>query len=232
MRKTTQTRLEIDGLPVLLTKKTIKNTYLRVDKDTGEVCVNAPHRATIAEVEALVRGHRDWIEERRRETTAVPEAALHLSNPMRTALWGEDFELKPLPTAKRIEPVFCGGVLWLPVPPDATAEEVQQRLNDWYRRQLAAVLPAHTAHMEAITGLQAREYRIRDMKTCWGTCHRDSRRIYLNLKLVKYPPQYLDYVLVHELVHFLVPGHSAAFWNKVAEFCPDWRRMRSELNHM
>lgn len=229
-RKQTRTHLMIDGLPVLMTRKSIKNIYLKVDAQTGEICVNAPFGSPVSQIEALVRRHRSWIEKRLADISAGKTSRPSLQTPDRTALWGEPFELRTVPQPGKAAPQFDGHLLLLPVPPDASSEQIQKRLNDWYRKQLAEALPAMIRKTEAHSGLHAAEYRIRDMKSCWGTCHSRDQRIYLNLKLVKYPPRCLEYVLYHEQTHLSIPHHGPDFWSQVSVFCPNWKEIRKELN--
>ena len=68
------------------------------------------------------------------------------------------------------------------------------------------------------------------MKTRWGSCNTVKKRIWLNIQLAACPRECLEYVVTHELVHLLVPGHGRDFWKYMDEFFPDWKRVRKELN--
>ena len=68
------------------------------------------------------------------------------------------------------------------------------------------------------------------MKTKWGSCSVDARRIWLNLELIKKPSQCLEYVIVHELAHLFERKHSEQFVELVARMLPKWRLARDELN--
>ena len=68
------------------------------------------------------------------------------------------------------------------------------------------------------------------MKTLWGSCTPSRRNIRLNLELAKKPPECLEYVLVHEMVHLLEPSHNARFVSLMDNFMPQWRHFREELN--
>ena len=74
------------------------------------------------------------------------------------------------------------------------------------------------------------ECRIKKMKTKWGTCNADARRIWLNLELAKKPVQCIEYVMVHELVHLLERQHSDRFVAIMDRSLPQWRVLRQELN--
>ena len=68
------------------------------------------------------------------------------------------------------------------------------------------------------------------MKTRWGTCNPDARRVWLNLELVKKPPSCLEYVLVHEMVHLIERTHNDRFRCLMDDLMPQWRTRRDELN--
>lgn len=68
------------------------------------------------------------------------------------------------------------------------------------------------------------------MKTRWGTCNVAARRIWLNLELVKKPPQCLEYIVVHELAHLRDRRHNERFLALLDQSLPHWRLHRDELN--
>ena len=72
---------------------------------------------------------------------------------------------------------------------------------------------------------------IRKMKTRWGVCNVKSKKVTLNLELIKKDKKYLDYVIVHELSHLLYADHSKSFWKCVEANCSDYKKLRKELNN-
>ena len=68
------------------------------------------------------------------------------------------------------------------------------------------------------------------MKTKWGSCNPVAQRIWLNLDLAKKPPQCLEYIVVHEIVHLLEPTHNDRFGTLMDKFLPKWRVYKSQLN--
>lgn len=106
----------------------------------------------------------------------------------------------------------------------------QEAKKEECRKIMLARLPRIIQKWERLTGLHALEWKLRDMKTRWGTCVPAKKRIWLNLRLALYPEECLEYVVVHELVHFLVPGHGPEFWKYMDRFFPEWPRVRKELN--
>ena len=73
--------------------------------------------------------------------------------------------------------------------------------------------------------------RYRKMKTRWGVCNNKLKVITLNTLLIKKDLKYLNYVIVHELSHFIYQNHSKDFWNVVEENCKDYKRIRKDLKN-
>jgi predicted metal-dependent hydrolase len=78
--------------------------------------------------------------------------------------------------------------------------------------------------------VQADEWAIKKMKTKWGACNVEARRIWLNLELAKKPVRCLEYIIVHELIHLLERHHNETFTALMNKFLPQWKVRRAELN--
>ena len=83
---------------------------------------------------------------------------------------------------------------------------------------------------EKIIGVTVNQVRIKKMKTKWGTCNPEAKRIWINLELVKKPRECLEYVIVHELVHLLEKNHSKRFKELMDKYLPKWRTYKRQLN--
>ncbi len=70
---------------------------------------------------------------------------------------------------------------------------------------------------------------LKGWKRRWGECHPDGQ-LRFNWRLIMCPPAVIDYVVVHELTHFTVPGHNPRFWGQVAKVLPDYAARRRWLN--
>ena len=68
------------------------------------------------------------------------------------------------------------------------------------------------------------------MRTKWGTCNTDHKRIWINLQLAKKTPECLAYVVTHELVHLRERNHNEQFQKYMDVFFPEWRAVKTELN--
>lgn len=71
--------------------------------------------------------------------------------------------------------------------------------------------------------------KIRKMTSRWGVCNLKNKNITLNYNLYKYDINCLDYVIIHELSHFIHPNHSKDFWNLVSKYCSNYKELRKKL---
>lgn len=103
-------------------------------------------------------------------------------------------------------------------------------LEDWYRGQVKNTAPPLISKWEPIIGAKVDRFFVQRMKTKWGSCNARARSIRLNTELAKKSPEYLEYVVVHEMVHLLVRRHSDRFSALMNRCLPNWRLLRQGLN--
>ena len=219
--------LTIEGQTVRVQHKNIRNLYLYVYPQDGTVQVSAPVGTADGEIAQFVRKKQQWISEKLGGVFSAPKPVPLYAEGETVRFFGEALTLKPGqdgPTRRE------GEALILNVPPGAERELREKRLFDWYRQQLYEQIAARRDHWQKVTGVKAREWRVRNMKTRWGTCNVRDRRIWLNLQLIQYPPRCLDYVMVHELTHLIEPSHNPVFQAAMGRFMPQWREIKKELN--
>ena len=224
-------QLTVDGLAVTVQRKSIKNMHLRVLPPAGDIVITAPNRLPSAAIERFVREKRGWIERQKLKIAARPA----VTNPayldgQTIWLWGQALTLRLFFVSRGRKALLQGDTLALFVLDIDDAASREAVLLEFYREQLRSALSQRLPVWEAKTGLHASGVQIRNMKSRWGTCNVQSRRILLNLQLAKQPPVCLDYVLRHELTHLRHPDHSKAFWDDVCRAFPDWKQVRRQLN--
>jgi predicted metal-dependent hydrolase len=105
---------------------------------------------------------------------------------------------------------------------------IERRVLAWYRKMALPLFLSRVAHYAPLLSVSPVSVTLTSAKTRWGSC--TSRgAVRLNVQLIKLPQYLIDYVVVHELAHLREMNHSAAFWRVVANVCPDYRTLRSEL---
>lgn len=106
----------------------------------------------------------------------------------------------------------------------ASPEEVAQ-----WRAVVETCVPALIEAWEPIMGVRAGKVAYRNMTSRWGSCQPATGRICINVRLALYPPECLEYVVVHELCHLIERGHGPRFQAAMDRFMPDWRARRAKL---
>ena len=124
----------------------------------------------------------------------------------------------------------AAATMMLRVRPDSDRDAREAVLHKWYRSQLRKRVPALLAKWEPKIGVRVGEVRIKKMKTLWGSCNKDARRIWLNLELAKKQASCLEYIVAHELVHLIERTHNDRFWDLIDSCMPQWRLHRDVLN--
>ena len=109
-------------------------------------------------------------------------------------------------------------------PANAISEEERKQLTELAKQRI----PQRVAFFAARMGVTYGRIMIRNQKTRWGSCSQ-SGNLNFNCRLMKMPPEVLDYVIVHELCHRKQMNHSRAFWEEVGKVLPDYRVTRQWL---
>lgn len=224
-------KMIIQGIPIQIEKKNIKNMYLHILPGSGEVRLTAPKRVSESVIRDYVESRISWIETNRKKMMDIFvftewEAVSGES----CRVWGECFPLDVVDSLSEKGVRLEGDRLVLCASPDSTPEQRVSLLQEWYREQLREQVPLLLEQYEKLIGVKANEFRIRNMKTRWGTCNVEKKRIWLNLQLAQKPLECLRYIIVHELLHLLEPSHNQRFYRLLEQFYPDWKQVRNKLN--
>jgi len=106
----------------------------------------------------------------------------------------------------------------------------QAVLETWFREQVKSEVPPLIAKWEPLLGVKVKRFFVQRMKTRWGSCSPHSGSIRLNSELAKKPLGCLEYIVVHEMAHFLEPHHNDRFVAIMDKALTQWRSRRRELN--
>ena len=196
--------IEVDGVAITVEKKKMKNIRIRVLSPTGQVKISAPHRISREEIIKFALSEIDWIREKQSQ---MLKRQLKYENGETHYLWGRPYSLQLIEKNRNFREVFVEDeTMYLPV--DLKKPSLEER-----RKTMIEF-----------------EWRVKNMKTRWGTCNTREKRIWINLQLAKKSPQCLDYVMIHELTHLIVPNHGSQFKAYMDKFYPNWREVRKLLN--
>lgn len=226
-------QLQLKDIVIDIEYKNIKNIYLRVYPPSGRVHISAPIRTDLDTIRIFALSKLKWIKRQqakfRNQEREVPreyksgEGCYY--NGQRYLL-----EVVEVDVAPRVD--LTPDTLILYVRPNTPVEKRQAIIDEWYRAQLKMVLPALIERWEKILNVEVNQFAIKKMKSKWGSCNIPARRIWLNLELAKNPPECLEYVVVHEMVHLLEKNHNKEFYAYMDQYLPRWRAYKDELDRL
>jgi predicted metal-dependent hydrolase len=226
--------LLISGLKIQVVRKNIKNFHLAVLPPDGKVRVAVAHHVTDERVRLAIISKLGWIRRQQAHFEQQPrQSAREMVNGESHYLWGRAYRLEVIEQIgkHRIEPKGKSK-LRLYVQPGTSVENRLAVLNNWYREQLKVRVEELVKHWSPIIKRTPNACGIKKMKTKWGSCNIEAKRVWLNLELAKKPPECLEYILVHELVHLLERHHNERFRKYMDKFLPKWRDQRALLNSL
>lgn len=224
---------QVSGWPLRI-ERPARGNRLRISVEQSHARLIWPQRITAAAALAFFEEHRGWLEQqvrvhRQAEDRAAADLVLDPRWPGRTPWFGQllpiRFETGPARLDVDTQALRCrvpGG--------SASAPKVIQRLLiTGLADALAMRARVWLREYEPLIGERCRALRIRPMRTLWGSLSPNGA-ISLNLALAFADETLAEYVLVHELAHFLARDHSPRFWSAVAQLYPDYAQTRRELN--
>jgi len=224
-------QIDVGGIPVDVVFKNIKNIHLSVHPPTGRVRISAPARMNLDTLRVYAISKINWIKKHQRKFQQQErETRREYLDRESHYVWGKRYLLKVKEEKRTPSVELKHNGMILTIRPGAGMEKREAVVTAWYRDQVRDASAPLITKWELALGVKAERVIVRRMRTRWGSCTPDKRTIRLNTELAKKPPECLEYVVVHELVHLLEPSHNATFISLMDKFMPQWRHYREELN--
>ncbi len=223
----------VGGLTVEVARKDIKNLHLGVYPPHGRVRVAAPLAVGDDAVRLAVIGKLGWIKRQQARFGAqLRQSRREMVSGESHYVLGRRYRLRVHEHAGPARVGLCGAAfIDLYVRPETIAAQREAVLQRWYRARLKALIPPLLEKWQGVLDVQVADWGVKRMKTKWGSCNIEARRIWLNLELAKKPEQCLEYVVAHELAHLRERRHNERFIALMDHHLPHWRALRDELNH-
>lgn len=234
--KLCQLKLDDGGtITYLLSRKCIKNMYLRIHPDM-RVTVSAPADLSDDAVNAFVLSRKDYILDaiaKLREIAKKQPPPFNYSD-------GDQFMLLGMQRILRIhrsntnKAELTGDTLNIYMKDPADTEACRRIADRWLltesRRIFKSLLSEAMARFSEVYP-HTPVLTIRRMRSRWGSCHVNGNKITLNLKLAEAPADCISFVIFHELCHFIHPDHSSSFYRLLEAFCPQWKKIKCRLEN-
>ena len=223
--------LDIEGLQVEVLRKSVKNFNLRVYPPEGRVKISIPRLTSEQALRQILNDKMDWIQRKRAAyQNYIDTNTCREDSNSSVHLFGKKLALIVNESAGQASIQQMATELHVNLKSTASSLVLNKTLDHWYRQQLKDSIPALFEKWEPLIGVSIKEWRIKKMKTRWGSCNIVAKRVWLNLELAKKPQACLEYVLVHELTHLHERYHNARFKALLDSYLPDWRETEALLN--
>lgn len=227
------TEMQIGDVAVDVMLKNIKNIHLSVYPPTGRVRISAPLNMNLDTIRIYAISKLPWIRKNQvkmlKQARETPREYLDRESHY---VWGKRYLLQ----VTEVNTTQCITLkhreLVLNVRPETTLAQKRMLLDAWYREQIKEAAPLLIQKWEKLMSVTVSNFYVQKMKTKWGSCNVVSNNIRLNSELAKKPIEYLEYVIVHELVHLIEPTHNSRFVSLMEQFMPKWKAYRDQLNQL
>jgi predicted metal-dependent hydrolase len=231
-------QIQLGDITVEVVLKKVRNINLTVLPPAGRVRISAPRRTSMTTIREFAISHIDWIQKhqaRLREHERRPQRdyvapKLRYVDGEEHDVWGKSYRLAVREVEDRPSVRLTRDRLVLRVRPRTKKADREALVQKWYREQIRGVAPLMIRRWERRLGVKVEHVYVRRMKTRWGSCNPDAHTIRINTELATRPPEQLEYIVVHELVHLLEPTHNARFYSLMDRYMPDWQWRREALN--
>ena len=220
-----------------LERKSVKNINMRV-RPGGVIRVSAPAGTPDSRIRQFISDKEEWLldalERVAARADAHPDAAA-LADRNTLPYLGGSLRVVYVPCAGRTGHFSLdekNGVLTVEIP-DPTSPGWRQSAVEAFEKAQSRILVTKylKQHFPAFAARGIRppaDVRFRQMTSRYGSCSSATHSLTFNAKLCEYPEAFIEYVVVHELCHFIEANHSDAFWREVARILPD-RAEREKL---
>ncbi len=226
-----RTIITISDISVEVIRKNIRSLRLAVYPPEARVRLSVPRNASEEDVRLMLATRLSWIKQKQAIIEQLPrQPELEYVSGESHYYQGNQYRLNVVVRQGKHElAVNNNSEMVLYVRPGTSKANRALVFDHWYRRQLQLVIPTLLEKWQPIIKRQVLDWRVKKMKTKWGSCNITDKRVWLSLELAKKPVGCLEYVLVHEMVHFHERCHNANFRGLMDKYLPNWRLMDDML---
>ncbi len=210
--------------------KRIRNLYLRVGED-GTIRVNCPRSMTANEIRNFIYSKESWI-----LSTTLKQKSHESKNkegvngPM--IWWLGEHKYVRYEHSKK-DWIFLDGDIMTFYLRDFSDERITRTFRRFASQKLMETVQEMRGQWDEEichkNDIPLPSITVKYMTSRWGSCTPSKAHISMSLRLMHYPIQSAEYVLLHEYVHFLVPNHSKRFYQTVKKYMPEYQEYDSYL---
>ena len=223
--------IEINGIPVEIRKKNIKNMHLYVQPPNGKVWISAPLNLSDENIVLFVQSKIEWIKKHQEKMKNQPrQTKLQYVSGESFYVLGKQYYLQVDYSCTENSLILSGDKALLTVHKESSIKQREKFVREWYRSILKSEIDKHLPKWEQKTGLYCNSWQTKYMTTRWGTCNTKTKKLWFNLQLAKKPIECIEYIILHEIAHLKVKNHGNAFIAILDSYMPCWREIKKKLN--
>jgi predicted metal-dependent hydrolase len=215
--------------------KNIRHIYFRADLHKKVFNISAPSRISPKALNKVIGSKAPWMSAQASRSVSpllipkiVVEGDLLLFKGKCRRVVIQSFE--KIRARKSLVCLEGETQILLKTKPNSGPEDAAKALVNWYRECLKTEIGILGVKWERKMDVRAGEFRVRQMRTRWGSCNPKAKRVWINLALICLSKELLEYVVVHELAHLIEPGHNPKFYRIMDRFLPQWPDLRKTLS--
>lgn len=225
-------RIKIGEVEIDVTFKDIKNLHLSVHPPHGHVTISSPKFYDLEKVKIYAATKLSWIKKEKKKFKEQQRLSLRSFKNQESHYFFGNRYLLLLEKSSKENVIIQGKKLIIQAKNLDDKDSLNKILNTYYRKELRKYLAIRIEHYAVNMGLDVPQFRIRSMKTKWGSCATNNERIWFNIELAKKPKECINYVVVHELVHLIERNHNKRFILLMDKYFPSWRTQKKLLNEL
>ena len=215
-------------------RKNVKNVNLNIKPDMT-ITVSAHEKVPLDFIYNFVREKGAWILKQVKSFESVQP----YKQSEREYVSGETFKYLGKQYRLRVREAeeesvkYFRGFIYLFVKDINDKRRKAKLLDEWYRSKARKIFNESLNKLYPLVqkyGIEKPTIDFRVMKARWGSCLTDSKTILLNTELIKAPKHCIDYVVLHELIHFKYNDHSDNFYKMLYSLMPDWKQRKAILD--
>lgn len=225
---------EIGGILIEVEYRKVKALRLTIYPPEGKVRMIAAPGTAPEYIKKFAASKIGWIKDKRKkflnqQTDGKSRPAGSLRNHAVMYVWGEALDLCLIERRGHPKILIENNCMKMYVRPDSTKAKRQEFLDKWYRNILKDTAPEIIKKWETRLGARVNKLYVRKMKSHWGSCNYEKQTMRLNSELAKREKKCLEYVIVHEMLHFFEKGHNRNFYRLLDKYIPSWKDIKKKM---
>ena len=245
--------LDFEGLEVNIQRKKIKRLYLKISNKNGEIILCAPLNISENVIINFITEKLQWIKDNQQKihhkkksldieyvesdiikflgeiyqiklikTSKKPQINLIKNQNLISKTYQENSQLNLFDNSESQQNNYCNQII-LDSVKDLNKIQKIKLFEKFYRQNLQQILQELSKKWQEILQIEANFIGIKKMRTRYGSCNARQKNIWISLNLIHYPIECIEYVLLHEFIHFFEQNHGKKFYALMHKFMPNWQ---------